>query len=148
MNTEEPRLLGLAMVPGRHVKSLHVDIDADFHSALKSVLQPVSNDWGKKKEDFFFDPLSVSIPLTWMVKNIWYNEVIELTFFWDDNAMKSVYLCLVIWIKFGCLNKGKVCKWNNRFQIVFVISSDKKQGMILKDKDQIEFKYQEYFWLI
>ena len=43
-NTEEPRLLGLAMVPGRHVKSLHVDIDKDYHSALKNILEKPCND--------------------------------------------------------------------------------------------------------
>ncbi|XP_057290426.1 N-alpha-acetyltransferase 38, NatC auxiliary subunit-like [Hydractinia symbiolongicarpus] len=26
-NAEEPRLLGLAMIPGRHVKTMHVDMD-------------------------------------------------------------------------------------------------------------------------
>ena len=36
---EDPRILGLAMVPGRHVKSLYVDVDKDFHSALINVLE-------------------------------------------------------------------------------------------------------------
>jgi len=41
---EEPRLLGLAMIPGRHVKSLHADIDNEFHLALKDILKPSVKD--------------------------------------------------------------------------------------------------------
>ena len=41
---EEPRLLGLAMIPGRHVKSLYADIDSEFHSALKDILKPSAKD--------------------------------------------------------------------------------------------------------
>ena len=38
-NTEEPRLLGLAMIPGQHVKSMYIDMDKQAQDDLDCILK-------------------------------------------------------------------------------------------------------------
>ena len=48
---EEPRLLGLAMIPGRHVVSMHIDMDKQLEKGIQNLKgNETEAEAGKKAE--------------------------------------------------------------------------------------------------
>ena len=48
---EEPRLLGLAMIPGRHVVSMHIDMDKQLEKGIQNLKgNETEAETGKKAE--------------------------------------------------------------------------------------------------